>query len=66
MPIIEVSGPFITVEQKREMARGLTDVAARVYARPKGQIIVLIRENQPENVGVGGELVADRRPGAGS
>jgi len=61
MPIIEVSGPFITTEQKRAMARGLTDVAAKVYDRPKDQIIVIIRENQPENVGVGGELVGDRR-----
>ena len=61
MPIIEVSGPFITTEQKRAMARGLTDVAAEVYDRPKEQIIVIIRENQPENVGVGGELVGDRQ-----
>ena len=63
MPIIEVSGPFITTDQKRAMAKGLTDVAAKVYGRPKDQIIVIIRENQPENVAVGGELVADRRGG---
>ena len=61
MPIIEVSGPFITTEQKRAMARGRPDVAAQGYDRPKDQIIVIIRENQPENVGVGGELVGDRR-----
>lgn len=60
MPIIEVSGPHLATEQKREMVRGLTEVAARVYARPKEQIIVIIRENRPENVGVGGELVAER------
>ncbi len=61
MPIIEVSGPFLTTEQKRALARGLTDVAATVYDRPRDQIIVLLRENQPENVGVGGELVSDLR-----
>jgi 4-oxalocrotonate tautomerase len=59
MPIIEVSGPVITTEQKRDMIRGLTDVAARVYDRPKEHIIVIIRENQPENVGVGGEAVGE-------
>jgi 4-oxalocrotonate tautomerase len=61
MPIITVSGPFLDTERKRKLARGLTNVACEVYGRPAEQIIVLIRENQPENVAVGGELVADRR-----
>ena len=59
MPIINVSGPFLDAEQKRQMARGLTDVAAKVYRRPAQQIIVVIYENPPENVSIGGTLVAD-------
>ncbi len=61
MPIVTVSGPRITVEQKRKMARGLTEVAAEVYGRPPGHIIVIIEENEPENVSIGGKLVADRQ-----
>ena len=61
MPIVTVSGPRITVEQKRKMARGLTEVAAEVYGRSPGHIIVIIEENEPENVSIGGKLAADRQ-----
>jgi 4-oxalocrotonate tautomerase len=57
MPIITAEGPFIDVEKKRALARELTEVAARIYGIE--HIIVLIRESQPENVGVEGRLVAD-------
>ncbi len=60
MPVITVAGPHITTEQKRAMAQGLSEVAARVYGRPVEHIIVMIRENDPENVSIGGRLVADR------
>jgi len=39
----------------------LTDAATEVYGMDKEHIIVLIQENAPENVGVGGQLIADRR-----
>jgi len=61
MPIVTVSGPLLDVGRKRELACGLTRVASEVYGRPAEQIIVLIRENPPENVAIGGELSADRR-----
>ena len=61
MPIVTVSGPPLQVEQKRQLASGLTGVMCEVYGRPAEQIIVVIRENQPENVAIGGKLVADRR-----
>jgi 4-oxalocrotonate tautomerase len=60
MPLIHISGPPLDVEAKREMARGLTEVASKVYGRPAPHIIVTIQENPPENVAVGGRLVADR------
>ncbi|MEZ8220128.1 4-oxalocrotonate tautomerase [Candidatus Fervidibacteria bacterium JGI MDM2 JNZ-1-D12] len=66
MPVIRVDGPQISVDKKRELARRLTEVAAEVYGMDKEHIIVLIRENPPENVGVGGELVIDRRKKASS
>lgn len=61
MPVIRVDGPQISVDKKRELVKRLTDVVAEVYGMGKEHIIVLIRENLPENVGVSGELVADRR-----
>jgi len=61
MPIVTVSGPLLDVGRKRKLACGLTRVASEVYGRPAEQIIVLIRENPPENVAIGGELIADRQ-----
>jgi 4-oxalocrotonate tautomerase len=61
MPIVTISGPRIDVDQKRRLADGVTKVACEVYGRPAEQIIGIIRENPPENVAIGGKLVADRR-----
>jgi 4-oxalocrotonate tautomerase len=62
MPIVNVSGPALAVEKKRDLARRLTEVMCDVYQRPAGHIIVIVQENPPENVSVGGALVADRQP----
>ena len=59
MPTIMVEGPPISVEQKRELVKRLTEVAVDVYKIK--HITVLIRENPPENVGTDGQLLADRR-----
>lgn len=61
MPIITVDGPRVEdLGRKREFVRDVTDAAAKFYEFPKEKIAVLIKENRPENVGVGGELVLDR------
>jgi len=52
MPTIMVEGPPIKIGQKRELVKKLTDTAVKIYGIE--HIIVLIRENSPENVGVSG------------
>jgi len=59
MPTIMVEGPPIDVERKRQLVKKLTEVAVEVYGIK--HITVLIRENLPENVGVNGQLMADRK-----
>lgn len=61
MPTITVEGPPIELDKKRKLADGMAEVAANVYGLAKEHMIVLIRENPPENVGIGGELLVDRR-----
>ncbi len=61
MPVITVDGPALQVDKKRTLVKQLTDVAVGVYDIK--HIVVLIKENDPENVGVDGELVADRNRG---
>lgn len=64
MPNITVEGPPIKeLEKKRELAKEMTEAAVRAYGLPKEVIVVLIKENPPENVSVGGQLIIDRRKG---
>jgi len=58
MPNITVEGPPIDVERKRQLVEKLYKAAVEVYGIE--HITVLIKENAPENVGVGGKLLADR------
>ena len=59
MPIISVEGPKVTdVEKKRRFAQDLSRAAARYYDMPIEKIILLVKENEPENVTVGGQLIA--------
>lgn len=60
MPMITIEGPEIKdLDTRRVLVRELTDAAARAYGLPRDKMIVLIRENTPEQVAVGGELIAD-------
>ena len=59
MPNITVEGPPIDIEQKRKLVKKLTDAAIEVYKIE--HITVVIKENPPENVGVSGKLLIDRR-----
>lgn len=58
MPTITVEGPPLELDKKRMLVKKLTQAAAEVYNIE--HIIVLIKENPPENVGLSGELLADR------
>lgn len=61
MPNITVDGPPLSLEQKREMSVAMTDIAARVYGMSKQAFVVVVKENPPENVCVGGRMVCDDR-----
>jgi len=62
MPTIRVDGPPIkNLDRKRRMVKLFAESAAEAYGMDKGHIVVLIRENAPENVGIGGELLVDRK-----
>ena len=61
MPSIRFDGPPIRdIGKKLELIKTVTDAAVKAYGLPKQSMVVVIQENNPENVGVGGELVADR------
>ncbi|MFX0035142.1 MAG: 4-oxalocrotonate tautomerase DmpI [Candidatus Hermodarchaeota archaeon] len=62
MPNITIDGPKIeNLEAKRNLIKEITIAVEKAYNIPKEHIIVVIKENLPENVGIGGILISDRR-----
>lgn len=62
MPIITIEGPPITdMTVRRALVEELTRAAVKAYGMPAEKIIVTIRELAPDQVAVGGVLIADRR-----
>jgi 4-oxalocrotonate tautomerase len=62
MPTAIIEGPPIKdVDIKRHLVKEITDALEKAYKLPKEVFTVLIKENTSENVGVGGELILDRR-----
>ena len=59
MPVITLEGGKLSREQKRELIHRFTAVATEVTKIPPQFFSVLIREQPDENLGVGGETVAD-------
>ena len=59
MPTIMIEGPKIEdLDVKRKLVSDITKIAIEAYGIP--HIVVLIRENAPENVGIDGEQILDR------
>ncbi|MBQ7221068.1 MAG: tautomerase family protein [Synergistaceae bacterium] len=61
MPVITVEAGQLTKEQKAELARELTASASRIMGVPEQAFIALIKENSPDNIGIGGVLLSERR-----
>ena len=61
MPNITLEGPPIReLDKKRTLVQEITQAAAKAYGLPTQTIVVVMKENQPENVAVGGQLLCDR------
>lgn len=61
MPIIRIEGPAKTdLDARRSFIKSVTTAAATYYGMPEEKIIILIKENSPEEVAVGGTLICDR------
>jgi 4-oxalocrotonate tautomerase len=61
MPNIVIDGPPLgDIERKKKLVAEVSAAAAAAYGIPVAAMVVVIKENAPENVGVGGRLLADR------
>ncbi len=61
MPVISIEMSPITREKKARLAQALTREASEITGIPEEKFIVLIRELDRDNIGVGGQLLSDRQ-----
>lgn len=62
MATITVEAPFLQdMTAKQKMMERLTETIAEAYRMPMGSIVVVVKEQRPKAVAVGGEMIVDRR-----
>lgn len=61
MPTIFFYGPELEKEKKRVLIRDFTRAASEATGIDKSAFVVYLRDASPEVVGVGGELLADKK-----
>ncbi|AZR73099.1 4-oxalocrotonate tautomerase [Anoxybacter fermentans] len=59
MPIIIIEGPKIDKDKKSRLVKELTKKASEIFDLPEQTITILIKENNSDNVGIGGNLLSD-------
>lgn len=60
MPVITIEASRFTLEKKRELAKVLTTAASTIMNIPEAGWTVLIKDNDRDNIAVGGVLLSDR------
>ena len=62
MPVVTIVGnPNISVENRREMVKKVSETVAEAYNLKIKEINVLVQALPPESIGVAGELLIDRK-----
>jgi len=60
MPVITIDTPPLSKEQKRELVSSFAKTASEIINLPVSAMVIIIREVESENVGVGNILLCDR------
>lgn len=61
MPSITMELVKMSKEKKAQLVKEVTEATARATGIAPQAILVFIKENEPENVGVGGVLLPDMK-----
>jgi 4-oxalocrotonate tautomerase len=59
MPVITLDSAKLTKEQKGELIKELTATASKIMNIPEQSYYVFLKENEMDNIGAGGKLLAD-------
>ncbi|GKX65213.1 4-oxalocrotonate tautomerase DmpI [Inconstantimicrobium mannanitabidum] len=60
MPVITVEAGKLNKEQKSKLVKELTRTASKAMNVPEQAFIVLVKENDIDNIGFGGQLMSER------
>jgi 4-oxalocrotonate tautomerase len=63
MPVITFEGGKLTVDQKRQLIKEFSERATAITGVPKQFMTVMIREQEDNNLGMGGKSVAEIKEG---
>lgn len=61
MPVITIDGPKMSKEQKSKLVKSYAETASEIMGIPAEAMVIIIREVEGENVGVGKVLLCDRQ-----
>ena len=59
MPIVKVEAGKLNREQKKQLVDELTGSVSRILKTPEAFVNVVLKENDPDNIGVGGKLLSE-------
>ncbi|MBU3074813.1 tautomerase family protein [Clostridium estertheticum] len=60
MPVITLEAGKLNKNQKSQMVKEFTTIASKVMNVPEQAFTVLIKENEQDNIGFGGQLLSDK------
>jgi phenylpyruvate tautomerase PptA (4-oxalocrotonate tautomerase family) len=60
MPIASIQGSELDMETKRVLVKEITDALEKAYKLSRDKYIVIMKTNAPDNISVGGTLLADK------
>lgn len=60
MPVITLETSKLSREQKMQLVKEFTESAARITGIPAEVFYVFLKENEADNVGIGGHLLSNK------
>ncbi|MBU3099379.1 MULTISPECIES: 4-oxalocrotonate tautomerase DmpI [Clostridium] len=60
MPVITLEAGKLNKDQKSKMVKEFTTIASKIMNVPEQAFTVLIKENESDNIGFGGQLLSDK------
>jgi len=61
MPVITLEAGKLNKEQKGQLVKEFTRTASKIMNVPEQAFIVLLKENEQDNIGFGGQLLSERK-----